>query len=261
MSRVITEGGVFTRRHHVELRRRVLRDALLNCCTSALPGLLTLGVEVEKYYEGESHTFDLAIFDLADLRWWVGRTLATVDDLEFEILLPTHALRRTQYLTDDGAEIAEQAPDDCRDLVASTVVEAVPGVVTFVSNPLPEWYQRVAEFEGQLAVLESFRGPGNTTLLRVNGQLPKARGVLIGSCEPMSESAGLIRVAGASKHWSKELATLEYYGDTVGVSGRVVGEDLVIRLEPRLIVPNAGASLTLWRLGDSHLELREGTDV
>lgn len=260
MSRVITEGGVFTRRHHVELRRRALQSALLNSSASALPGLLTLGVEIEKFHEGQSHTFDLAIFDRLCRVWWVGRTLATVEDVQHEVLLPTHALRRTQYLTEDAERITESCPVELKDELSSIVIDAVPGVVTFVSNPLPEWYRLVADFEGQLAALESFRGPNNTILLRVNGQLPRARGTLVGPCEPMSTSAGLIRVVGAAHHWAGGLAVIEYCGDTLGISAQIVGADLVIRLEPKVVPLEPGAPITLWKLGGDHFELREATD-
>lgn len=259
MSRVITEDGTFTRRHHVELRRRSLHGALLGSSASALPGLLTLSVEIEKFHEGQSHIFDLAIFDIPSRAWWVGRTLATVEDVEHDILLPTHALRRTQYLTEDADQIAELCLPELQDEVRSIVIEAVPGVVTFASNPLPEWYGLVAEFEGQLAVLESFRGPDNTTLLRVNGQLPRARGTLVGACESVSTSAGLIRITGAAHHWPGGLAVVDYRGDTLGVAGQVIGDDLLIRIEPRVVALVPDEPIALWRLEGGHFELRGAT--
>ncbi len=246
---------MFARRHHTELRARELTSMLIGSSKEALPGLVTLPAALVKWYNGDEVSMDVAIFDFSGSRWWAGRVLPTVDDLVEEVIQPTHALRRTQYLTEDGDEIARGATATNREDVRSLVLREVPGVVTFTSNPSPNWYAEVSQAEGSLAVVEAFRGPDGKTMLRLNGNLPRATGSRLGSCSRVPTTPGVLKVADGAAGWPPGPKSFEYFGASVDVTAEAAGVDLLLIVEPGL-AQLLGDVISLWQITESHYELR-----
>jgi hypothetical protein len=256
VSRMIAVNGVYGRRHASELRRREMRSALLKQSGSALPGLLSVASDIVKSYEGDLHEIDLAVFDLGAGKWWAGRIVPLIDDLEADVLLPTLGLRRTQYLVEDAESVAEAAPVDARDTILRLVLSQVPEVVTFTSNPLPRWYEKVASFEGHLAVLEAFSSTDGSTLLRINGDIPRARGQLMAPCLRVPGAAAVVKIPGRGDAWPDGTKTFEYMGESLRVISDVVGPDVLLRLEGKILA--GGQDLAVWQIASTHFEIRGG---
>lgn len=252
MSRVITSSGSYGRRHPADLRRRELISALVAAAGDALPGLIVTPVNIVKSYQNDEYEIHIVVFDQQKPCWWVARICPFVENLQTDVLLPTHALRRTQYLTTDIAEISESGVALPQDKLEEIVLEQVPKVVTFVSNPQPDWYESVKEMEGSLAVLESFRQPDGNTLLRLNGELPRSRGVLLDVFVRIPHAPGVFRSTGNAE-WNASGIQLGYDGETVRFKAKVVGNEVLLSLEQKLI---ASDSIELWQVTNDYYDLR-----
>ena len=232
-----------------------MKQAIVSNASSLFPGLLVVGTEILKLYHNEEITIDLTLFDLADGRWWVGRVLPRVSDLDVEVLVPTLGLRRTTYLSSDVDEICSELDQDSDGHVREIVKGQVPGVVTFVSNPRPSWYDRVTAGEGKLAVLETFSSTSGETLLRLNGELPRAGGSRIGSCKPVPHTSGIYKLEGLGADWGNDDTRFDFDGEMVGATATIAGSDVLLDLEA-VVDLDAGQDLVLWQITAEQFEFR-----
>lgn len=255
VSRVIGLGGVYRRHHSTALRGFEMRQAILRNADSLFPGLLVVGTEILKLYHNEEITVDLALVDLPGERWWVGRVLPRVSDLDLEVLMPTLGLRRTTYLSTDVDEISAGVEQANADQVRAIVEAQVPGVVTFVSNPSPGWYDRVTAGEGHLAVLETFSSISGETLLRLNGDLPRADGSRIGPCKPVPHTSGIYKLEGLGARWGHDQTQFDFDGEMVSATATVAGPDVLLDLEGVVDVA-ADRDLVLWQIAADQFEFR-----
>ena len=253
MSRVIAKDEAFGRIHNTELGKRRMCTALIGQSNLALPGLCTYKTDLIKLHENDEYIFDAASFDFVASRWWVIRVCSHIIDVEEDLLLPTHALRRTQYLMEDADEICESAKPEDHGSIREIVLNKVPGVVTFVSTPRPEWFDAVRSTEGHLAVLESFRDSKGNTMLRLNGELPRPHGTFLASCVPLPNAAGVLKVSGIAKSLPKSVNSLEYEGETLSSNIEHIGEDVLVYLDSKVA---SVVGLSIWRLDGTHFELR-----
>lgn len=257
MSRVVGSSGVYRRHHSTTLRGFEMKRAIVSNASSLFPGLLVVETDVLKLYHNEEFTIDLALFDLGGGRWWVGRVLPRISDLDLEVLVPTLGLRRTTYLSSDIDEICaalEQGSDPY--VRARAIVEGqVPGVVTFVSNPRPSWYDRVTAGEGQMAVLETFSSTSGETLLRLNGDLPRAGGSRIGPCIPVPHTSGIYRLEGFGADWGNDETQFDFDGEMVSATATVAGSDVFLDLEA-VVDLDADRDLVLWHIAADQFEFR-----
>lgn len=254
MSRVVTATEVYSRRHALVLRRFEMRDALLAHAEVALPGLVVARADLLKRQENEEFSVDLALVDIPGDRWWVARVIANVDDLVEDILLPTHALRRTQYLISDAEIICAGAPSGDHHALRMIVLNQVPGVVTFVSRPHPDWFGAVEKYEGQLAVLEILSAVDGQTLLRLNGVLPTATGRPVGVCTSVAGLSYLLKLPGAAKGWPAGDVRIHFDGDEIRAAPALSGEDVILRLDPGVATDQT--TYSVWAIADAYFELR-----
>jgi hypothetical protein len=232
-----------------------MRQAIVSNAGSLFPGLLVVQTEILKLYHNEEITIDLALFDLAGGRWWVGRVLPRISDLDLEVLVPTLGLRRTTYLSSDIDEICSGLEQDNDTHVRAIVEGQVPGVVTFVSNPRPSWHDRVAAGEGQLAVLETFSSISGETLLRLNGDLPRAGGSRIGPCKPVPHTSGIYKLEGRGADWGNDETQFDFDGEMVSATATVAGSDVLLDLEA-VVDLDADRDLVLWQIAADQFEFR-----
>ncbi|MEX1026893.1 MAG: hypothetical protein WD049_02640 [Candidatus Paceibacterota bacterium] len=253
MSRILAKSGPYGRHHRLLLRRFEMRDALVTNAGHALPGIEVVKAELIKRYENEEFEVDLALFDFVGMRWWVALVLAQVDDFDIDVLIPTHALRRTGFLTEDAEALASRAPNGRDADVRSLVLNQVPELVVFVSRPEPGWFDRIMGSEGHLAVLETFSNLGGDSLLRINGDLPHATGTRITECTQIPGAPRLLKLPGQAPAWPQEPAVIEYEGETLRATTTIAGNDVLLSLDSHI---ESGKGYSLWRLADRYFELR-----
>lgn len=259
MSRVVAATGPYGRHHRLVLRQFEMRDALIKNAGHALPGIDVIKADLLKRYENQEFVVDLALIDLSSSRWWVARVLSQVVDFEHQVIIPTHALRRTSFLTEDAEAVASGMPNGKAESVRSIVLEEVPEVLTFVSRPEPEWFDAVARVEGHLAVFETFSNTEGDSLIRVNGQVPRARGKRVTECLPIPGIAHLLKLPNQAATWPNEKITIEYEGETLRATANVVGADVILDLDPQVSSVTA-SDHALWSIADGYFEIRRDAD-
>jgi hypothetical protein len=258
MSRVVTATGPYGRHHSLVLRAFEMRDALIKNAGHALPGIEVIKADLLKRYENQEFVVDLALVDFSSSRWWVGRVVSQVDDFDHDVLIPNHALRRTSFLVEDSEALASGTPNGKADSVRAIVLDQVPEVVTFVSRPEPAWFDALARAEGHLAVLETFSNAGGDTLIRVNGDVPRAQGERVSECHPIPGTAHLLKLPNQAARWPKEMIAIEYEGETLRATANIVGTDVILDVDPQA-GSAAAANHALWCLADGYFEIRRDT--
>ena len=257
MSRVISTSGTFVRHHGGVLRRFEMTDALVRNASETLPGLVVVRVDLLKRYENEEYRVDLVIFDLPGHRWWVGRMVPQVEDFELDLLLPTHGLRRTKYLTDDVEEILSKTAAESGEAIQHMVSSVVPGVLSFVSHPNPEWFKAVREHEGSLAIFETYSNSTAETLIRVNGDIPVAVGTKLCECREVVGMASVLKLIDQGGSWPLDSSSITYQGETIMATTIKVGDDIMIHLESGLPGTDNMSDLSVWKLAPGQYAIRK----
>ena len=106
-----------------------------------------------------------------------------------------------------------------------------------------------------MAVLETFSSPSGETLVRLNGDLPRAAGSRIGPCKPLPHTAGIYKLEGLGADWGNNPTQFDFDGEMVTATATVAGSDVLLDLEA-VVDLDADRDLVLWRIAADQFEFR-----
>ena len=248
---------VFSRRNGRMLRRFELLNELVRCAEDIFPGVIVIPHELVKYEENDEVVVDLVLIDLEGRHWWVAKVIPSVSDFKRDVFLSVYALSRTRYLSEDSEAVAAHVEDvSIRDAVREIMMGEPPGVVVFVSNPDPSWYEETRRAGGQMAVAESFSSGTGDRLLRINGDLPRATGTYVADCEALPGMDHVLRVLDFASEWPAEEALVELEGELILEKARVIENDVLIYAAPGQTITPGGEPIGLWQLRPQHFSIR-----
>lgn len=256
MSGLLVGDQNYARVHRKTLRRRFLVTKLLANAVTCFPGLSVVDADLPKYHENDEFFIDVIIFDFSSSCWWAAFVVPEVDDLEGQVLFPLQWIRRVSYLEEDIAPIVDQLNEPGDQAAAQSLMrDEVPGAVAFLSNPHPDWHAAVKAAEGHLAVLEWFASPQDQIgLLRVNGDLPRARGRALGRCATVPGAGQVLHSPTPLFPSGVEMCVIEWEKEQLWL--RVIEMEEGVLLTSTVPVSWPSTELDVWELADGRYELR-----